>query len=308
MRGFILVLGLFSVLVLSGCGSLKDDVFSKRPVSISKAGEVTNQNAPMFTLKEDSKENLVTSKPMFTVKRERKKLFGKESWFKKVYDSVPVGYNASPKGTVIKPPQAEEEYKEYIPEQDKSQVVDRYTFDHTDETSVEDKLYEPVEYPDVNVYPVDGDRSPYEDSLEVAQSVEEVKYVNHSSDIAGEVSKQIFFEYGSAKINPAQMEKIKNLSYEIVSSGNAYEVSVVGHASKRVDKVKSKKLKQKINQRMSEVRAQTVSGVLAEIGIPSQLVVISAVGADVPNPTPGTLPQEVADRRVDIYIAKKKGL
>jgi len=305
MRIFIVTLVLSTMVILTSCGRLKLAQDAPRPIDstpviITRANsqyhnEAVNNDA-MFARKPVSNGPIITSKPMFTVKkRNSRKRF---EWFKEYKKTLPTGYRGMPKGKILKPPQ-----------DDTVLITSKNGWDNVeleDYPREEEETYAPINYPDVTVYPLEGDREPYtsvDTQVEVAPYKEEkFTYVNDVANIPGEVAEELFFKHASSKINKKDLNKLYDLSSDIAAIDGGVKVSVVGHASKRVYNVNDPILIRKINKKMSELRAMAVSKQLNKMGIATNMLIVNAEGADDPNPHPGKLTQEAADRRVDIYL------
>jgi outer membrane protein OmpA-like peptidoglycan-associated protein len=115
----------------------------------------------------------------------------------------------------------------------------------------------------------------------------------------GTMEQQIFFRHGSARITPGERRYIGSVAESVRESNTG--VTVVGHASTRVDGTSDPYRRKEINYNMGQKRADAVSGVLTDAGVDPGRVTAVTKGDDEPNPNPGSRSQEAADRRVDIY-------
>ncbi|MBI3440193.1 MAG: OmpA family protein [Proteobacteria bacterium] len=148
---------------------------------------------------------------------------------------------------------------------------------------------------DVTVFPVDGDIAPYP--------------MVHTSNAGGKVdatsddfAQQVFFGYGSSRIGAPDRKAIQRLAANLLDASEDYNVSVVGHASKRVDHVRDPAQKKLINFAMAQKRATAVTHELNAAGVQPRQVTSISRGDEEPNPTPGNRTQEAADRRAEIYV------
>jgi outer membrane protein OmpA-like peptidoglycan-associated protein len=145
-------------------------------------------------------------------------------------------------------------------------------------TSPGANVYTPYEANDsVTVYPIDG----------------------APAYSAGAPEQQVFFRHGSSHITPGERRFIGGIAESVRDSNTG--VTVVGHASTRVDGTSDPYLRKEINFNMGQKRANAVSGVLTDAGVDPGRVTAVTKGDDEPNPNPGSRSQEAADRRVDIY-------
>lgn len=128
-----------------------------------------------------------------------------------------------------------------------------------------------------------------------------------ASDEYGQMVHELFFEHGSVAINAAGKETLKDFAQELKSSGADEDVvvTVVGHASTRVDGVSDPKKRHEINYLMGQKRATWVTKELGKMGVHPGSVQAVSKGEDEPNPNPGDKPQEAADRRVEVYMGDK---
>jgi len=215
---------------------------------------------------------------------------------------LPDGYYTSSKGPVLKPAGLEK-----APAQKAGtgaglvwNKIDRYDAAHPSLPVKKPPVA--VLYEDVSVFPVDGDTEPYEDMkydfTRKAESPQDAAYDRLPSKIA----QQVFFGYGSAGIGPADRQKLKVLAKDIAQTSRAYKVRVVGHASKRIDHALEPGKQQMVNFTMAQKRADAVALELQKAGVKPYWILTSSRGDSVPNPDTGAMPQEAADRRVDVYV------
>lgn len=162
---------------------------------------------------------------------------------------------------------------------------------------------EPISYnDDVHIYPVDGDAEPYGGAHlnEAANNTDNSVYAAP----AGKMAEQVFFPYGSAKVEPVYKESLRSLSNRLKASRD-YDISVVGHASKRVDNVEDPIRRKMINLSMAQKRSDAVTSELHKAGVNPAKVKSISRGDEEPNPTPDGKPQEEADRRVEVFVDEK---
>jgi outer membrane protein OmpA-like peptidoglycan-associated protein len=135
----------------------------------------------------------------------------------------------------------------------------------------------------VDLFPVDDtDVSPY-------------------ATVRGEMVQQIFFAYGSDNLSRMERKNLRELGSSLNTS-TGYGLSVVGHASKRVDGVSDPVQKKMINLEMAQKRANAVTSELLAAGANPNWVTAVSMGDKEPNMHPGGMAQEPADRRVEIYL------
>lgn len=120
----------------------------------------------------------------------------------------------------------------------------------------------------------------------------------------GDLSQQVFFPHGSAKIAPGDKKRLTNFGDSVKTDPNV-DLTVVGHASTRVDGTNDPVKKKEINFAIAQKRATAVSKVLKNAGVNPGTIEAVSQGDDVPNPDPGSRDQESADRRVEVYKAEK---
>ena len=257
MRSFVVIVALSSIFLLTDCGRLKvakdePETVEARPVIITQQNALDDQAADseMFTRKSEQLKPMVTSKPMFTVKKrpDRKDV----AWFKDYIKALPEGYHGKPNQLVIKPPP-----EDTVLISSKSEWDDKPAAE-----PVKEKVYEPVQYPDLTVFPVDGDDAPYraadaQDAPKDEAGKEDSKfeYINDGDAVQGELVDELYFAHGSASISQADLNGLYDLSADVADLGEGIHISVVGHASERVDNVNDPAMKDKINTKMSERRA-----------------------------------------------------
>lgn len=139
----------------------------------------------------------------------------------------------------------------------------------------------------VSVYPVEG----YEDTSLVSLS----DY--------GQLMQQIYFLHGSSNLTAAEKASLHNLAQGLSQNATAtVAVTVVGHASKRVDGVTDPLRRKMINFEMAQKRANAVTHELNSAGLNPAWVQAVSKGDEEPNTQAAGRAQEAADRRVDVYV------
>lgn len=145
----------------------------------------------------------------------------------------------------------------------------------------------------VNVFPVNGDVEPYTQVMGPDMVV---------GPVSGEMVEQIFFAHGSASINKTERRNLRELGESLARTSNPYRLSVIGHASKRVNGVTDPVQKKMINFEMAQKRANVVTEQLRAAGADPSWVMASSRGDVDPNRRPGGKSREAADRRVEVYM------
>lgn len=145
-----------------------------------------------------------------------------------------------------------------------------------------------MESPGANVY------TPYQSNDSVT-----VYPVDGPAPVYGTALEPIYFRHGSSRITSGERRYIGSVA-DSVKQNNA-SVTVVGHASTRVDGTNDPVRRKEINFNMGQKRADVVSGVLTDAGVDPGMVTAVTKGDDEPNANPGSRTQEAADRRVEIY-------
>lgn len=142
----------------------------------------------------------------------------------------------------------------------------------------------------VTVYPLDG------------QPQAEDTYV--AMDDYGQLVQQIYFLHASSHLTPREKSDLRNLAASLVQTQSGpLAVTVVGHASQRVNGVADPIRRKMINFDMAQKRANAVTNVLNQAGLSPAWVQSVSKGDEEPNANPGNKSQEAADRRVDVFVA-----
>jgi outer membrane protein OmpA-like peptidoglycan-associated protein len=121
----------------------------------------------------------------------------------------------------------------------------------------------------------------------------------------GRLEQKIFFAHGSATVHPTDKTKLRLLVKREKKKTRPLSVMVVGHASNRVNRVKDPLQKKMINLAMAQKRANAVTHELHKAGLNPAWVQAVSKGDEEPNTDAPGLPQEAADRRVEIYVNEK---
>lgn len=116
----------------------------------------------------------------------------------------------------------------------------------------------------------------------------------------GQMMLQLFYRHGSSALTAGERKQIVNVAKN-VSSAQPVALTVVGHASTRVDGVSDPVQKKMINFEMAQKRATAVTEVLTSAGVNPGWVQSVSKGDEEPNAVPGGRDQESADRRVEIF-------
>ena len=119
----------------------------------------------------------------------------------------------------------------------------------------------------------------------------------------GDIVQRLYFGHGSAAIAASDRRQLKEIASGLKRSTTDISVTVVGHASKRVDGVADPVKRKMVNFEMAQKRSNAVTTELGKAGVRPDWVRTVSMGDDVPNPDPGSKSQEEADRRVELYVA-----
>ena len=157
---------------------------------------------------------------------------------------------------------------------------------------------EPVQYSDsVSVYPLDGETAPMRNYVNAPP--QDMVYVD--TEVYGDMVQEIFFAHGSARIGSNDKRHLVSFA-KGVHSNNGLALTVVGHASTRVNTTDDPVRKKEINFEVAQKRANAVTGVLTEAGVSPSWVMSVSRGDDEPNTHSGKRSQEAADRRVEVFM------
>jgi outer membrane protein OmpA-like peptidoglycan-associated protein len=142
---------------------------------------------------------------------------------------------------------------------------------------------------DVSVFPLDGAGG-------------DIVSYNEGWSAYGAPAEKVYFGHASARVGKADKAKLRKLARK-GRKNLAADITVVGHASRRVDRVKDPIKKKMINLAMAQKRANAVTHELKKAGLKPAWVKAVSKGDEEPNSTPPPgLDQEAADRRVEIFM------
>ncbi|MCE9507858.1 MAG: OmpA family protein [Alphaproteobacteria bacterium] len=282
MRISILIIALSSVLLLTDCGKTMDAKLAamERAYGPMPTGYTTDYKVPAPKAPETETAPAYTAAP------------------------VPIVVSAPAPVTKAKPA-AEAEPKAEAGSALVWNEIGAYDAAHPSlpaKSAAVKKLSVPILYDDVSVFPVDGDAEPYQDmKYDFTVTAANIP-VAMESKLPVQTAQQVFFGYGSAKVEGADRQRLKKLAANINRTDREYRVNVIGHASKRVDHVMDPVKRKMINFVMAQKRANAVTHELYAAGMTPDWVTAASRGDEVPNPHPGSRTQEAADRRVDVYV------
>lgn len=169
----------------------------------------------------------------------------------------------------------------------------------------------PVAYTDsVSVYPLEEDANgvrprhvieqPTPEAMPMPAQQESVS-VEPLAMAYGEMVQQLYFQHGSAHVGTGDRKQLATAARRIKKRGNV-SVTVVGHASHRVNTTDDPIRKREINFEVAQKRANAVTNALTSQGIQPGWVMAVSKGDDEPNMHPGRRSQEAADRRVEVFM------
>ncbi len=333
MRILVLFMLLLSTTVLTNCGAVKrSEAYNNRsPIEVRDAAMASSMQdtehyygrkaqesvymdedegmrvvtstsiyKPMFSSRKHIGGNPITSKPMFTSKNGGTRWTDK--FLRKMVNAVGGGDQTWPDG-YHGPSRVNMEARKYdtnpqvklkkpaTNDMNADRILSSISGDRYipplgssyNERRMLDKIYEPMDYPS--------------DRYKILESDDDGEVF-----VSGEVAEQVFFGHASSKVRNKNIIDLNEFADDVTSSDQRYKVSVVGHASKRVDGNKSVDQRKTINYRIAERRARAVKNQLRKAGVDSGMVVAVSKGDAEPNPYPGDRSQEDSDRRVDIYL------
>lgn len=116
-------------------------------------------------------------------------------------------------------------------------------------------------------------------------------------DFYGQMLEKFYFAHGSSSLTPKNKSKLNVAANEIKSAGEKVNLTVVGHASKRVEGVKDPVRRQMINLEMAQKRANSVVSALKKSGVKPSWIETVSKGDEM------ATGNESTDRRVDLYMA-----
>ncbi len=117
----------------------------------------------------------------------------------------------------------------------------------------------------------------------------------------GKMVQQLYFAHGSAHIAAADHRALA-VHAKRIRAKHHVALTVVGHASHRVNTTNDPERKKEINFEMAQKRADAVTNVLEQDGVSPSWVMAVSKGDDEPNPHRGKRSQEAADRRVELFV------
>ena len=115
----------------------------------------------------------------------------------------------------------------------------------------------------------------------------------------GDLLHESYFRHGSAQLSASDKKALKAVAEDVKVTDS--DITVVGHASNRVDGHASAERKSELNHNISNKRAIAVTRELTSQGVSPSKINAVAQGDAIPNAHPGDKTQEEADRRVEIY-------
>lgn len=153
----------------------------------------------------------------------------------------------------------------------------------------------------VTVYPVDDDNMPPMPAQETVTTVTTVTETPVVANPYGQVAQEVYFEHGMSSLSSGSKSTIQSFAEGVKAKGSPVAVTVVGHASTRVDTTDDPVRRKMINFEIAQKRATAVTRELGKAGVSPDWVQAVSKGDEEPNPNPGSMGQEASDRRVQIY-------
>lgn len=156
----------------------------------------------------------------------------------------------------------------------------------------------------VTVFPVDGaaDAPAPAQLADDAQMLPPVAEQSTSVDAYGNLAQELYFGHGSAAIGSGDRKALQALAKGFTHAAAPVDLTVIGHASTRVDGVNDEMQRKVINFKMAQKRADAVTRVLKKSGVKPDWIQSISKGDEEPNTNaPAGKDQEAADRRVDVY-------
>lgn len=151
----------------------------------------------------------------------------------------------------------------------------------------------------VKVYSLEGGAPGYDGVTVVSGNGTEVSSYGGAQGMPAE---QVFFGHGSSHVKAQDKKKLESLA-AAMRYKQGVAVTVVGHASQRVDGVTDPMKRKMINFDMAQKRADAVTKILRKAGLAPGWVHATSKGDGEPNPAPPPgMSQEAADRRADVYV------
>lgn len=171
-------------------------------------------------------------------------------------------------------------------------------------------MHPPVAYGEsVSVYPLEEDENGVRPRHVIEQPMAAPMPVQTQESVVveplamgyGKMIRQIFFGHGSAHLGATDRKQLASSARTIDKSGSV-SVTVVGHASHRVNTTDDPIRKKEINFEMAQKRANAVTNALISQGVQPGWVLAVSKGDDEPNMNRGRRSQEAADRRVEVFM------
>ena len=141
--------------------------------------------------------------------------------------------------------------------------------------------------------------------VRVASNQRALATLQHDLDIrdrkleetAASSGEKIFFDSGRASIRSGSAKQLERLAKRIKSSPYVGKVVVLGHSDDAGNSAQ--------NQRLSDLRAKTVSTFLSTYGVPSDLIVNEGLSATVPLASNKTVAGRQLNRRVEVILESR---
>lgn len=154
---------------------------------------------------------------------------------------------------------------------------------------------------DVSVYSLDGDYAAPATTVYQSPTYSYIQAGGTGFNY-GHVVQKFYFPHGSSVVAKKDKKKLKDIADDAKKTTGPVEITLVGHASKRVDQTADPIKKKMINFEMAQKRANAVTHELNKAGLTPDWVQTVSKGDDEPNNEPGLMSQEDADRRVELFM------
>lgn len=170
-------------------------------------------------------------------------------------------------------------------------------------------MHPPVAYGEsVSVYPLEEDAHGVRPRHVIEQPMAAPMPVQMQESVVveplamgyGEMVSQIYFLHGSAHLGASDRKQLATAARKIDTRG--LSVTVVGHASHRVNTTDDPIRKKEINFEMAQKRANAVTNALISQGVQPSWVMAVSKGDEEPNRNRGRRSQEAADRRAEVFM------
>ena len=116
-------------------------------------------------------------------------------------------------------------------------------------------------------------------------------------ETAASSGEKIFFDSARASLRSGSAKQLERLAQRIKTSPYVGQVVVLGHS----DNAGSKE----VNQKLSDLRAKTVSTFLTTYGVPSDLIVVEGLSDGVPLASNKTAAGRQLNRRVEVILESR---